>query len=278
MKRRPPLFVLAILAACFLIMFATPFADQLLLFPTTNRIDSDGATRAAIPFEKGELEIWAARSRLGKQRNDVDIYVLRFYGNADRAERWVAREADAFGERAVEVWGVNYPGFGGSSGRADLAKTSGAGVTAFDYLKTKSGNKPIVLYGASIGTTVALHVAASRQVAGMLLHNPTPLRQLILWKYGWWNLWLLAGPVVLHIPRDLDSIANAKEVRAPAVFLLAEKDDLVTPRFQRLVVDAYAGDKRTIVLPGAHHNSVLEGIIMADVYNAYDWLLDRSRK
>ena len=258
-------------------MFATPFADQLLLFPTTNQIDPHGATRAAIPFEKGELEIWTARSRLAKRRNDVDIYVLRFYGNADRAERWVALEADAFGERAVEVWGVNYPGFGGSSGRADLAKTSGAGVAAFDSLKTKGSAKPIVLYGASIGTTVALHVAANRQVAGMVLHNPTPLRQLILWKYGWWNLWLLAGPVALHIPRELDSIANAKRVYAPAVFLLAEKDELVAPRFQHLVVDAYAGEKRVVLLPGAHHNSVLEGSVMADVYKAYDWLLERNR-
>ncbi|PYI74506.1 MAG: hypothetical protein DMF04_12795 [Verrucomicrobia bacterium] len=80
-------------------MFATPFADQLILFPTTQRIDPHGATRQTVPFQNGELESWTARSRLAKQQNRVDAYVLRFYGNADRAERWVALEAGAFDER-----------------------------------------------------------------------------------------------------------------------------------------------------------------------------------
>ena len=151
-----------------------------------------------------------------------------------------------------------------------------AGLVAFDSMKAAAANRQIIVFGASIGSTAALHVAAQRQVAGLVLHNPPALRQLILRNFGWWNLWLLSGPVAAQIPSALDSITNAKRVRAPAVFLLAEKDELVAPRFQHLVVDAYAGEKRVVVLPGAHHNSVLEGVIMADVYKAYDWLLTQQ--
>src|SRR5205814_930955 len=82
-----------------------------------------------------------------------------------------------------------------------------AGLAAFDALKAKADDKPIYVFGASIGSAVALHVAANRDVRGLVLHNPPPLRQIILRNYGWWNLWLLAGPVALQIPRDLDSIA-----------------------------------------------------------------------
>src|SRR6266446_3993481 len=96
-KRRPPYFLGAVLVACILMMFCTPLPDQLILFPTIQRIDAHGATRQTIPFQNGELEIWAARSRLAQERNQVDSYVLRFYGNADRAER-VVLDADAFGE------------------------------------------------------------------------------------------------------------------------------------------------------------------------------------
>lgn len=273
MKRWPPYFVLLIIVAYLLMIFATPFTDQLFLFPTTERIDPRGAQRKAIPFDRGELEVWTRHSRRAKEIGAPSIYVLRFYGNADRAERWAAVEADMFDGRAVELWGVNYPGFGGSSGSVSLRQSAAAGLAAFDAMKSAANGKPIFIYGASIGTTVALHVAAERPVAGMILHNPAPLRQLVLTRYGWWNLWLLAGPVALRIPKELDSIANAKRVHTPAVFLLAENDELVPPPFQRLVVEAYAAEKRIVVLPGAHHNSAVEGAIMTEVYTAYDWLL-----
>jgi pimeloyl-ACP methyl ester carboxylesterase len=275
-KRRPQYFLGAVLVACILMLFCTPLPDQLILFPTTQRIDAHGAVRETIPFQNGELEIWTARSRLAQQRNRVDAYILRFYGNADRAERWVALEADAFGERAIGIWGMNYPGFGGSSGPARLKRMSPAGLAAFNALKSKAGNHPIVVFGASIGSAVAMDVAANRSVRGLILHNPTPLRQIILRHYGWWNLWLLAGPVALQIPRELDSVANANRIHAPALFLLAENDEIVPPKFQRLVVDSFAGEKQVIILPGAHHNSPIEGAVVAEIHRAYDWLFDAT--
>jgi hypothetical protein len=99
---------------------------------------------------------------------------------------------------------------------------------------------------------------------------------MILRQFGWWNLWLLAGPVALQIPRDLDNIANGKRAHAPAIFLLADQDEVVAPRFQKLVVDAYAGEKRVIVLRGAYHNTPIERAAVVDLYQALDWLLPRS--
>jgi len=99
---------------------------------------------------------------------------------------------------------------------------------------------------------------------------------MILRRFGWWNLWLLAGPVALQVPRDLDSIDNARRIHAPAIFLLAEKDEVVPPRYHRLVVDAYAGEKRVIPLRGAYHNSPIEGAGLVDLYKALDWLLPKK--
>src|SRR5439155_15995420 len=161
------------------------------------------------------------------------------YGNADRADRWVAGEAEEWNDRAVEVWGMNYPGFGGSTGPARLSRIGSAALAAFDELKRQAGERPIVLFGASIGATAVLHVAAQRPVTGLILHNPPPLRQMILRQFGWWNLWLLAGPVALQIPQDLDSIVNARTSPVPAIFLLADKGEIVAPRFHALVVDDY---------------------------------------
>jgi alpha-beta hydrolase superfamily lysophospholipase len=257
------------------ILFASA-PDRLILFPTTAPIDAHGAVRKTIPFQDGALELWTAQSRLAQQKGSAEIYVLRFYGNADRADRWVALETEMWNDRAVEVWGMNYPGFGGSTGPARLKRIVPAALTAFDALQQNARGRPIVLFGASIGTAPALQVAAHRNVAGLILHNPPPLRQMILRQFGWWNLWLLAGPVALQIPRELDSIDNAKRIHAPAIFLLAEKDEVVAPRFHRLVVDAYAGETRVITLRGAYHNDPIEGAALADLFNALDWLLPRT--
>jgi len=272
----PPWRLLAIGVVCFAVILFAHLPDHLILFPTTAPINADGAVRKTIPFQSGELELWTAISRRAQQNGRVDTYVLRFYGNADRAERWVASEADEWDDRAVEIWGMNYPGFGGSTGPARLSRIGPAALTAFDELQRHANGQPVVLYGASLGASAALHIAAHRPVAGLILHNPPPLRQMILRQFGWWNLWLLAGPIALQIPRDLDSVSNAKAIHVPAIFLLADKDEVVAPRFHRLVVEAYAGEKRVISLPGAYHNDPIEGAALADLNRALDWLLPKK--
>jgi uncharacterized protein len=259
-------------------MFFGHLPDHLILFPTRGPINAGGAVRKIIPFENGQLEVWIAQSQLARSKGNADIYVLRFYGNADRAERWPAAEAEMWNDRAIEIWGVNYPGFGGSTGPARLSKIGPAALAAFDELRRRAGDWSIVPFGTSIGATAALHVAASRPtgIAGLILQNPPPLREMILRRFGWWNLWLLAGPVALQIPKDLDSITNAKAIHTPAIFLLAEKDEVVPSRYHRLVVDAYAGEKRVISLHGAFHNDPIEGTALADLNHGLEWLLAKK--
>lgn len=275
--KRKSIFMIGIVAVYCAVIGLAPLPDRLILFPTTAPINAGGATRKTVPFAGGELEIWRAASRLAQSNGQADAYVLRFYGNADRAEYWVADEAEMWNNRAIEVWGVNYPGFGGSTGPARLAQLGPAGLTAFDALQKVAGDRPIILFGASLGTTVALDIAAHRSVAGLILQNPPPIRQMILRQFGWWNLWLLAGPLAQKIPADLDSIANAKAVRAPTIFLLADEDEVVAPRFQALVVNAYGGPKRVIHLPGANHNSPIDDDDLTKLHEAVDWLLPRGR-
>jgi alpha-beta hydrolase superfamily lysophospholipase len=272
----PPWRLLAIGIVYLAAMFLTHLPDHLILFPTRAPIDAGGASRKTIPFENGQLEVWIAQSQLARSKGNADIYVLRFYGNADRAERWPAAEAGMWSDRAVQIWGVNYPGFGGSTGPVRLSKIGPAALAAFDELKRHAVDRPIVPFGTSIGATAALHVAAHRPVVGLILQNPPPLREMILRRFGWWNLWLLAGPVALQIPKDLDSITNAKAIHTPAIFLLAEKDEVVPSRYHRLVVDAYAGEKRVVSLHGAYHNDPIEGTALAELYHGLEWLLAKK--
>jgi len=230
------------------------FADRLVLYPETEPLDARGAEPRLVGKGERAIEVWVARSRPGE---DPAAYALRFFGNADRAERWVASEARSYQSSSIELWGVNYPGFGGSKGHATLAGVARAATEAFDAVASLAGRKPIFVIGTSLGTTAALHIAATRPVAGCVLQNPPALRELIVGDHGWWNLWLLAFPISRQVPRELDSVANASKATAPAIFLSAENDEIVAPRYQKLVIDAYAGPKRVIFVPRARHNDAL---------------------
>jgi pimeloyl-ACP methyl ester carboxylesterase len=233
-------------------MIAGGCADKLILYPRTEPIRTPGAMRVALPWAGGEVEVWSRRE---PATEDPHIFVLAFGGNAERAEEVVWRTAEEWSGRPVEVWAVNYPGYGGSTGPAKLSSIAPAALLAYDALKQRAAGRPIFLDGMSIGTAAALFLAARRPCAGLLLTNPPPLRRLILGKFGWWNLWLLAGPVALGVPADLDSVANARKCRAPAVFVSADRDEVVPPTYHKVVMDAYAGPKQVIVLRGAGHNT-----------------------
>jgi uncharacterized protein len=279
LKIAPAVWKLLVLGlAYFVLMIFGHLPDRLILFPTRSPIDAGTAVRRTIPFQNGDLEIWMAQSPSARQQGRADVFILRFYGNADRADHWPAAEAEMWKDRAVEIWGMNYPGFGGSTGPTRLGRIGSAAVAAFDALRAEAAGAPIVAYGTSIGAAAALHVSASRpaEISGLILQNPPPLREMILRQFGWWNLWLLAGPVALQIPPDLDSMANARASRAPAIFLLAQRDEIVAPRFHRLVVGAYAGEKRIVELRGAHHNDPIEGTALADLNDALGWLVSKA--
>lgn len=251
-----------------------PWLDLCVLYPTTEPISAGEAVRRTVSFQKGNLEIWV-RSTGAVASGRPDFYLLCFYGNGTRAEEGI--QIDLFPDKSLEVWGVNYPGYGGSTGPARLAKVGPAALAAFDALARIAGDRPILLAGFSLGTAAALYVAAHRPVVGVILQDPPALRQMIVGEYGWWNLWLLAGPLVLKVPAALDSVAKAKTAHVPAIFIVDERDKLVLPKYQKLVFQAYAGQKQVISVPHAGHVSPLAGSVLSQVQKWTDNLLPAVR-
>lgn len=236
-----------------LLLVAIPACADSVLLHATNQPHAvpSGARRTMLVTEDGEFEIWK-RASPGVGDGEPAAFDLEFCGQASRAERMIERWSDRWGDRPVEVWAVNYPGFGGSSGPACLAASLAVAEAAFDHAVEEAAGRPVFVGGSSLGTAFAIHLAAQRNVAGVVARNPPPLRELILWRHGWWNFWLLATPIVLQIPAGLDSVTNAEQSSAPIVFLSARRDDVVPSSYQRLVYDAYAGPKSWLEFDGTH--------------------------
>ena len=271
-SRRRRLTLVGLFLGYTLLMAFGGCADFFILHPSRDRLVVPGTVRHEVPVPGGKpVEVWAARSD-GARKAEPRAFVLEFVGNASRAEWMAEMVADEWRDRPVEVWAVNYPGYGGSPGPARLASIPPAALAAYDALKSHAGDRPVFVSGQSLGTAAALHVAAHRPVAGCVLWSPPPLRDMILKRFGWWNLWLVAGPVAMQVPAQLDSISNARKANAPAVFIATGRDSVVPLSYQTKVSDAYAGPKRYIRLNESQHNAILEGPYIAEFQAALDWL------
>ena len=268
------LYVFVTLAVLYIsLVTMSPWLDRLVLYPTTEPVPAGKAVRRTVSVASSDLEVWVSSSRLARVSGQPDFYLLCFYGNASRAEFGADADANLFPDQSMEVWAVNYPGYGGSTGPARLAKIGPAALAAFDVLASIAGGRPIILLGLSLGTTAALYVAAHRRVAGVILQDPLALREMILGRHGWWNLWLLAGPLALKVPPELDSVANAKAVQAPGIIVTDQLDEVVPPKYQALVIRAYAGSKQVVPVPSGHHLSDLTGWALLQVQNWTEKLL-----
>lgn len=253
---------------------AISLTDRLVMIPSTQPVKLNDIERVTI--DVGPLRTVDLYRRTSATTRP-EAYALEFIGNGDRAE-WIASLAPTkFGGHRVESYAMNYPGYGRSTGPARLKTSAEAGLIAYDWLRKRAGNRPIFVTGRSLGTTVALHVAANRpDVAGLVLTNPPPLRQLIRGNFGWWNLWLVAVPVSWGVPGELNSIANAKRVQVPAVFFSSGSDELVPPKYQHMVIDAYAGEHHVVTQQSAGHNDGASGPDAERLADELRWLWQKT--
>ncbi len=229
-----------------------------------------------VPTADGQqVEVWVDQSPGARQR-EPEAFVIEFTGNATRAEQVASYAAGTWGRRPIEMWMVNYPGYGGSTGKAELGAIPPAALAVYDHVARLANGRRIYLAGNSLGTTAALYTATQRPAAGLVLQNPPAIRSLILSNFGWWNLWLLAGPVALQVPRELDSPTNAGKVTAPAVYLTAQDDTFVVPKNQEKVVAAHAGPKRVIRMAGGHNDGV-SADAERQLQEGLDWLWGGAR-
>lgn len=208
--------------------------------------------RRTIADRDGAIEVFVAASVPG---TEPQAYMLCFFGNGEVAGDPVVELAQWMPPLSIELWGVNYPGYGGSEGTPSLDGVARAARVAYRAIAARANGKPIIVFGSSLGATAALHVAAHERLAGIVLHNPPPLRRLILCRYGWWNLWLVALPMALQIPHALDATANAARSKAPALFISSSDDGVVPFGYQERVMKAYAGDWKLLENRGAGHNT-----------------------
>ncbi len=262
-----------------MLMFSYRLADKLLLYPSDHPIPTS-AERIEILVAKGR-RVEAYRRQVGKA-DGPPLFILNLTGNAGRAEVSVDLSEQLLRfipevPHRVEIVALQYPGYGGSPGRASLRGVAESARAAFDFIAEEAQGAPILIHALSMGTTAALWIAAEVDYPqlGLVLEKPPFLRAQILESHGAWNLWLLAGPVALGLPRSARSELSAERIaEVPALFIAGEFDNLVPATFCARVADRYRGPKK-LIMAAVDHNYPVLPTNCPELSQSLSWLLSQ---
>ena len=187
-----------------------------------------------------KLHAWHARS--------PGPLVLYFGGNAEEVS-WMIESTGTVPEVGWLL--MDYRGYGASEGSPSERVLVADAKTLYDHAVTLPGVDPkrIYAFGRSLGSGVAVALAAERPVAGVVLVTPYDSLASVAKRHYWYL------PVDLLLKHRFDSIALAPTLKQPLLCLIAERDEVIPPVHGERLYDAWGGPRKKIVLLEAGHNT-----------------------
>jgi hypothetical protein len=224
------------------------FQERLIFFPRP--LESRPALRAGVE----EVAITAAdgatlRGWLVRGGGSPAPLVIYFGGNAEEVS-WLVELAGEFAGWSLLL--VNYRGYGESEGTPGEKKLLGDALAIYDYARRHQGVNPerIVAMGRSLGSGVAVYLAAERPLRGVILVSPyDSLVELGRRHYPFL-------PISLMLRHRFDSIARAQRIGAPLLCLVATGDRIIPTPHSRALFAAWRGQKTWRELANADHDSI----------------------
>jgi pimeloyl-ACP methyl ester carboxylesterase len=97
--------------------------------------------------------------------------VLYFHGNRKNIS-WYAKYTPYFTRHGYEVWMIDYPGFGKSTGKFTEQTLYNWADHMYIFAKSRFGTDSIIIYGKSMGTGIATHLASVQPCKKLILETP----------------------------------------------------------------------------------------------------------
>ena len=170
--------------------------------------------------------------------------VMYFGGNAEEVS-WMLGEAKARAPQAGWLL-VDYRGYGASGGSPSEKALTEDALRWYD--KYAAGERTFVL-GRSLGSGVAVQLAAARPLAGVILIAPY---DSLVNVAGHYYPYL---PVSWLLKHRFESAAAAPKMAVPLLCIVATRDEVIPTVNSQRLYEAWAGPKRWVALDGATHNT-----------------------
>jgi len=175
--------------------------------------------------------------------------LLHFHGNAGN----ISHRLDLIKgllRKDLQVFIIDYRGFGKSEGRPSEKGVYLDGLAAYDHLVDKEGIAPgnIVLHGHSLGAAVAVEVSLRRKVRSLILESAfTSTRDMAKTM----PLFFIFSPL---LPANYNNLEKATRLSVPVFIVHGDRDEIVPFSMGERLFAAAPGPKQFLRLEGAGHN------------------------
>jgi cephalosporin-C deacetylase-like acetyl esterase len=154
---------------------------------------------------------------------------------------------------------VNYRGYGVSEGIPTETNLKADALIIYDSVSQRKDidNQQIVIIGRSLGSGVATYIAKEREVSGVVFISPYDS--------------------MVHVVEDLfplfpsrfvinhfNSIDLAASINSPVLSFIGENDNTIRPQRSYSLLSKWSGEKKTRIVQGANHNSILNNDILRE--------------
>lgn len=185
-----------------------------------------------------------------KDRVDPQNPLIVYYGGNAEDVSLNFDSLDRFATRSFLF--MNYRGYGGSGGHPTQRSLCEDALFVLDTVMKSEGIQPqdVILMGRSLGSGIAVHVAARRKVAGVIL--VTPFDSLTNVARAHYPIF----PVKLMLKHRFDSASAAPVINTPALFLTAADDQVVPVHLAHHLEQCWGGPTSSVTIAGTDHNTI----------------------
>jgi len=214
--------ILIIFFIYFLVLVFLYFYQRNLLYhPNENNYSED---KISVDIENVRIKTSDNIELLGwyHEKNLKDFKTLIFFhGNAGSLENRI-HKLNHFRDMNINFLIIAWRGFSGNNGNPSEQGLYEDGKSAIDWLIKKGvSEKNLILYGESLGTGVATHLAQNKNFAGVILETPfTSMIDAAKKFYPY-------IPVKLLLKDKFENYKKIKNINLPILIMHGEVDQLV---------------------------------------------------
>jgi pimeloyl-ACP methyl ester carboxylesterase len=185
--------------------------------------------------------------------------VLYFHGNRTNIG-WYKKFAPYFTKSGYEVWMIDYPGYGKSTGVFSEKLVNEWALIIYKLARAKFPPNQVIIYGKSLGTGVAARLAAVRNCRYLILETPYYSLPDVVGFYAPFY------PVNRMVHYKFPTFENLPKVTDPIILIHGTADWMVPyNNSQRLLPLLKPGDKLVTVKGGTHLDLYDYPIVIATI-------------
>jgi alpha-beta hydrolase superfamily lysophospholipase len=175
--------------------------------------------------------------------------VLYFHGNRKNIG-WYAKYALNFTKNNYEVWMIDYPGFGKSTGKLTEQRLFDYAEQMYLMAASRFPKDSIILYGKSMGSGIAAYIASRKNCKALILETPYYSMESLVAHY------LPIYPVGNMIHYKIPSYQYLRQVIVPVIIFHGTSDGVIPYSNAKKLQPFLKPADEFVTIDGGSHNDL----------------------